>query len=785
MTQCKRIALGSGGIFADECFQGGYIGVDFDIHRDLSEDSKRYTEWQAFNKRLRPEYLAARPDKSVTAAGLACGNLYAVCIELKDNDIVICPNGKGVYYVGKIAGGYYYAADTHLPHRRPVQWFQQTIKRSVMSEGLQNSTGSTQTCCDITKYISEVIKLLHHEAIGPDRSDEPAPITKVSLSVSPSQQNYSVDHYSVEGLLSAVKMGDIAIPDIQRPFVWDSEKVTKLMDSLYNGFPIGYIVTWQSPNIKLKDGSHSAGKKIIIDGQQRITALRTAILGETVKTKDYEDIRIKVAFNPVTKTFMTQNPAIEKNSVWIKDISSFLSGRKKVSALRKEYCRLNPQFDEDEVEEVFDSLKELAKKEIGVIKLSGSLDIEMVTEIFIRINSEGVPLNQADFVMSTIAANETYGGNMLRKCIDHFSELAVRPEFYPTLVANDSEFAESSYCKMVAWLKNENDDIYDPSYVDILRVAFTYKFGRGKMSDLVSLLSGRSFEDRTYMEPIKADTYEKLAEGVKQFINETNFKRFVMIIRSAGFCSSKLIRSQNALNFAYILYLRLRELDYKPQDIEKYVRRWFVLSILTGRYSSSPESTFDFDVKQINSEGCFGDFFAGVEAAELSDAFWNFGLVQQLNTSVASSPIFSVFLASQCYQHRRGFLSTAITVQDMIEQKGDVHHIFPRQYLKDNNVPKSMYNQVANYVYTQTEINIKIGKKSPKEYLGYVRDVQCNGGETVYGGITDLAVLEENLHTDCCLPANLADMTLEDYPAFLEKRRRLIATRLKEYYFSL
>lgn len=785
MIQCKRIALGSDGVFADECLQGGYIGVDFDIHRDLSEDCKLFADWPAFSKRLRPEYLAVRPDKRVKAAGLACGNLYSVCIELKNDDIVICPNGKGVYYVGKIVGEYYYAANANLPHRRPVQWFQQTIKRSDMSEDLQNSAGSAQTCCDITKHIGEVVKLLNNNAVGIDLFDEPAPMTKVSLSVIPSQQNYSVDHYSVEGLLSAVKMGDIAIPDIQRPFVWDAEKVTKLMDSLYNGFPIGYIVTWQSPNVKLKDGSHSAGKKIIIDGQQRITALRAAILGEMVKTKDYEDVRIKVAFNPLTKSFMTQNPAIEKNSVWIKDISSFLSGKEKASALRKEYCKLNPQFDEDEVEEVFDSLKELAKKEIGVIKLSGNLDIEKVTEIFIRINSEGVPLNQADFVMSTIAANESYGGNMLRKCIDHFSELAVRPEFYPMLVANDSEFAESPYCKMVAWLKSENDDIYDPSYVDVLRVAFTYKFGRGKMSDLVSLLSGRSFEDRTYMESIKADTYERLTEGVKQFINETNFKRFVMIIRSAGFCSSKLIRSQNALNFAYILYLKLRELNYKPQDIEKYVRRWFVLSILTGRYSSSPESTFDYDVKQINSESDFGNFLAGIEAADLSDAFWNFGLVQQLNTSVANSPVFSVFLASQCYQHRRGFLSTSITVQDMIEQKGDVHHIFPRQYLKDNNVPKSMYNQVANYVYTQTEINIKIGKKSPKDYLGYVRDVQCQGGETVYGGITDLAVLEKNLCEDCCLPANLADMTLDDYPVFLEKRRILVAARLKEYYFSL
>ena len=121
----------------------------------------------------------------------------------------------------------------------------------------------------------------------------------------------------------------------------------------------------------------------------------------------------------------------------------------------------------------------------------------------------------------------------------------------------------------------------------------------------------------------------------------------------------------------------------------------------------------------------------------------------------------------------------------MIEQKGDVHHIFPRQYLKDMKLPQSQYNQVANYVYTQTEINIKIGKKSPAEYLGYVRDVQCAGGETKYGGITSLNDLTTNLTEDCCLPVGLVGMTFEDYPAFLLERRKLIAARLKEYYFSL
>lgn len=598
-------------------------------------------------------------------------------------------------------------------------------------------------------------------------------------------QNYSVNQFLVSNLLSMVQMGEIAIPEIQRPFVWKPDKVTELIDSLYNGFPIGYIITWQSPNVKLKDGNSSAGKKILIDGQQRITALRAAILGQTVKNLDYQDVRIQVAYHPIEHKFATLNAAIKKDPAWIKDIAPILSGEVKPSVVRKEYLALNPDVDEDEIEAAIDTLKEISNKQVGVIELSGNLDIERVTEIFIRINSKGVPLNQADFVMSTIAANETYGGNLLRKCIDHFSELAVRPEFYTILMENDKEFAESHYRPQVDWLRKENDDIYDPSYVDILRVALAVKFSRGKMADLVSLLSGRNFETREFEEQIKEDTYKQLADGVCSFINETNFKRFVMIIRSAGFCHSRLIRSQNTLNFAYILYLKLREKKYKPELIEKYVRRWFVYSILRGRYSMSPESNFDYDAKQIDKYDDFGKYLAEVEAADLSDAYWDFGAIQQLNTSVDSSPIFNVFLASQCFQNRKGFLSTAITVQDMISQKGDVHHIFPREYLKSKGMSRSEYNQVANYVYTQTEINIKIGKKAPKDYLGYVNDVQCAGGETMYGGITDHDTLRTNLIKDCCVPLDVIGMSIEDFPTFLEQRRKLIAQRLKEYYFSL
>src|SRR5688572_25276176 len=130
-------------------------------------------------------------------------------------------------------------------------------------------------------------------------------------------QRYSVTPQPIETLLSWVKSGEIAIPEIQRPFVWEATKVRNLLDSLYKGFPVGYLIAWRNPTVRLKDGSRSEGKRILIDGQQRVTALMASILGYEVVTKDYETVRIRIAFHPLEKRFEVTNPAIAKDSAWI------------------------------------------------------------------------------------------------------------------------------------------------------------------------------------------------------------------------------------------------------------------------------------------------------------------------------------------------------------------------------------------------------------------------------------------------------------------------------------
>lgn len=595
-------------------------------------------------------------------------------------------------------------------------------------------------------------------------------------------QKYSVNQHLVETILAWVNSGEIAIPEIQRPFVWDNSKVRDLMDSLYQGFPIGYIISWRNPNVRLKDGSVSEGKKILIDGQQRITALTAAILGHYVINKNYERIKIKIAFNPIDERFEVQNPAILQDKTWLHDIKDAFSGEISLLKLVRDYSAKNPEINEDLIEKSFSHLISITKKPVGMIELVPELEIETVTEIFIRINSKGVVLSQADFAMSKIASDTTNGGNILRKAIDYFCHLAIAPEFYQHILDNDKGFANTDYFQKMSWLKTENEDLYDPTYSDLMRVAFTSQFNRGRLSDLVSLLSGRNFETRTYEEEIATNSFLKLKEGVYNFINETNFKRFLMIIKSAGFISPKLIRSKNAINFDYIVYLKLREIGVNSVDIERYVRRWFVYSILTGRYSGSPESTFDFDIKQI-SQKSMEEYLKEKEDGELSDAFWNASLPQSLDTSVASSPYFLVYLASQVKANDKGFLSRDVLVSDLISLHGDIHHLFPKDYLKKNGLSRGQYNQIANYVYMQSEVNIKVGNKPPKEYFGIIRQ-QMNENERLVSGISTEQELYGNLQINC-IPPEILEMEIEDYQGFLIKRRKLMAEKIKKYYHSL
>ena len=600
-------------------------------------------------------------------------------------------------------------------------------------------------------------------------------------------EKFTLLQYPISGILGLIETEQFVIPEIQRPFVWKRSQVRDLIDSLYNGYPTGYIITWKNPDVKTKDGGVSNGKHVLIDGQQRVTALMAAIAGREVLDEDFNLDRIKIAFNPLatdaSKRFAVQDASHLKDKKWIPDISVIFENGFDPFDFVPKYCADNPGVKPNDVNKAITELKGIANRQIGVIELDHSLEIDEVTEIFIRINSKGTALSQSDFVMSKMAADTDHGGNMLRKTVDYFCHLAAKPEFYSHMT-HDKEFQASPYAAKIKWLAKDYDDIYDPDYGDMLRVSFMHQFRRGKLADLVSLLSGRDFETKEYRDDIVDSSYQKLEKGIQNFINEYNFDQFIMAIKGAGFISNKLLNSAMTLDFAYTLYLMLLDDPTIPNaQIKRYVQKWFVMATLTSRYTFSPESNMDRDMRSIAEKG-FLSFFADVEASSLSDSFWNITLPQNLETSSVNSPAFNTFIAAQINLNCNSMLMNGTKISDLITISGDVHHIFPRAYLKSNGVDnKTKYNQVANYIYLDTQVNKAISDDAPYVYFTRAKQ-QCDTKEIVLGNISDAELLASNL-AENCIPNNIDTMDVSSYDTFLLERRKMMAALIERYYKGL
>lgn len=582
---------------------------------------------------------------------------------------------------------------------------------------------------------------------------------------------YSLHQYAVETLLTWMKSGDIAIPEIQRPFVWTPAKVCGFIDSLYHGYPVGYLITWPKSGIPLREGPTSTRERVLIDGQQRMMALRTALIGERVFDKKYRRKQIQIAFHPSRESFAVSSASLRQESGWISDISAIFNSSTSQHRLIDEYCEANQGVDRYEIAERIDQLWRIRNNMLGIIELDPDLDVETVVEIFVRINQTGVRLSSADFIMSKMAASEQYNGHLLRKSIDYFCHLATVPEAHSDLV-EDVAFTNTDYFQAMEWLRNWGDNLYVPAYTDMLRVVFTSEFKRGDLSDLVQSLSGSS----------SAAAFQQLANGIMRYMSETNFKRFVMILRSAGFIDPAMTKAKNAVNSAYILFLILRSQNEPPEQIEKLVRRWFVMSVLTGRYSKGPQMTFGEDIRGLTAEEGVAAYVNRLDRTALSDAFWD-ELPQLMDTSGTGGIYFNVFLASQVKASEKGFLSRDVTVRDLLEGQKDIHHVFPQNYLQDQEVAKRQRNQIANLVVMQKEINIAINDTAPATYFSEL-SIGCADGQPAYGGIDTSDELQVNLKAHC-IPEGIGTSIFDNYDDFLKERRKLMAAKIRDYYQSL
>ena len=592
--------------------------------------------------------------------------------------------------------------------------------------------------------------------------------------------NYKITQYSVSSILGYVENSQIAIPEIQRPFVWKGEEVRALIDSLYEGYPIGYLIVWQNSQVRVRNFGKGGTKKILIDGQQRVTALMAALLGKEVLDEQYQSHRIRIAFNPLAgkgeERFAVCDTKHEEDSRWIPDISIFFRRDFSFRQFEKEYKEANPDEDFTPLEESVDTLKEIVKHQVGVIELSFLLDIDVVSEIFIRINLQGKPLNQEDFVMSKISVNEQYGGDYIRNCIDYFCHLLREPSFYQVLQQNETEFFNSEYGKALTWCQNEGQSLYIPSYADVLKVVLISYFGKTRIGDLVHLLSGRDgekkgFSKKEVSKKVSEEAFEKLGAGVKAFVCEENFQGFQKALKKAGYSCSRLLYSQSVLNYCYAMYLLMYRQGIGEKERESLLSKWITMAMITGHYQSGGESTVQKDYANAQEEG-FASYLAQIEELKLTDEFYNNVLPEKFTSTTARTAPFLAYVATQCARGVHSLYSD-VTIEELYKNKTESYQILPKAYLaKCGYKTREIYGQVANLTYVSKETKDIIRKKSPVDYKESL--------EKAIGIEKIRTSLKENGLTEAIFTANETDVI-----QILADRRRQMASEIREFYKTL
>jgi hypothetical protein len=520
--------------------------------------------------------------------------------------------------------------------------------------------------------------------------------------------------YSLSKLIEDIDMGEIGLPDIQRPFVWTPAKVRDLFDSMYKGFPVGYLLFWVNG---LGNGHRQIGtdtkqkipRLLIVDGQQRLTSLYAVLKGKQILRSDYVPQNIQIAFRPKDAKFEVTDAAIRRDPEFIHDISKLWAGEptrnrfvKDFIARLREYREVSDK-EEDVLNELIDRLYDLQHYPFTALELSPNIEEEQVAEVFVRINSKGITLNQADFILTLMSVFWDEG----RSQLEVFCRGARQP--------SAGEASPFNY-------------FIQPDPDQLLRVSVGLGFRRARLQYVYSILRGKDLETEQFSEERRIQQFEVLKNAQAMVLDLQNWHEFLKTLIFAGFRSSSMISSQAALLYGYVLFLIgkcIFKLD--SYELRNLIARWFFMTSLTARYSASPETTMEADLARLRSVNNGSDFIKVLDQIiqdTLTEDLWTITLPNELATSSARSPsLFAYYAALNLLDARVLFSKMKISelLDPSIKAKKSAierHHLYPKKYLKNLGMTETRdTNQIANYALVEWWDNIDISDLSPTQYF--------------------------------------------------------------------
>lgn len=575
--------------------------------------------------------------------------------------------------------------------------------------------------------------------------------------------------YDLSGLLQYLDIGDIGLPDIQRPFVWSNAKVRDLFDSMYRGFPVGYLLFWANgavngvKQIGVDPKQHHAPGLLIVDGQQRLTSLYAVFRGKTVLDENFCQRKIEIAFRPRDGKFEVSDAAIRKDPEFISDISVLWASGKSSWSLVNGFLKtleIKHTLTETEKENIshnLDRLFDLQKYPFTALEIAPTVEEEQVADIFVRINSEGVKLNQADFILTLLSVFWDEG----RSALERFSRLSYHP---PKAGDPPSPF----------------NHFIQPGPDQLLRVAVATGFMRGRLKSVYQVLRGKDLETGDFSAERREVQFNRLKEAQAAVLDLTNWHQFLSCLVGAGFRSGELISSQTALLYAYAFYLIGRKEFKVPEHVlQRLIGRYFYATTLSGRYTSSPETVMDGDLNRIKDAAGAEAYLAVMNkiiADALTSDFWNITLPNAMDSSSARNPELFSFHAAQnklgaavLFSHKKvsDLLDPAIKTKRKALER---HHLFPRAWLEKQGITDlKQINQTANFALLEWPDNSDIRDEAPAEYVPKLR---ARFSEKDW----------RNMHQMHALPDDWESMS---YDEFLQQRRGLMAQIIRKGFESL
>lgn len=521
-------------------------------------------------------------------------------------------------------------------------------------------------------------------------------------------------NYNLATLIQQIDMGIIGLPDIQRPFVWADTKVRDLFDSMYKGYPVGYFLFWANANVENTKSIGTSIKQkhpnlLIVDGQQRLTSLYAVIKAQEIIRENYTKATIIIAFNPIEEKFVIPDASVRKNPKYFQNISQVWQPNINIIKVINEYLqnlKKTTEITEDQEEQIqnaFMQLKNLESYPFSALELSTNISEEQVADVFVRINSQGKTLNQADFILTLMSVFWEEG----RKDIEEFCRLCRVP----------SKDIASPFNYLI-----------DPDPDQMLRVSVGLAFRRARMQYVYSILRGKDLETGAFSIERRNNQFENLKMAQAKSLNIQNWHEFIKAVKQAGFAKQDYISSKNNLLYAYIFFLIGRE-DYKMDfyELKILIGKWFFMSSITGRYTGSPETAMEIDLarlRNINNAEEFKKVLEDIIVSQLTNDFWEIKLPMDLSTSSSTSPSVYAYYASLYVLNAYGLFSK-LKVSDLL-QEGlrskksalERHHLFPKAWLHRNGIVEQREtNQIANYALIEWSDNISILDTDPTEYL--------------------------------------------------------------------